>query len=83
VLYDGAVSRTIAPEDGWQIIALPKTFQPQVHLIALNAESPFLLDSVTITNDFTRSLLPMILAGGSVVVLVIGVLLAALWRRLQ
>ena len=80
--YDGTLT-TIAPSGDWQSIGLPQTFQVGVHPVALYADTPFLVDSVTITNTSTRSLLPIILGSGALAVFVMGVLLAALWQRLR
>lgn len=83
LLYDGAPLLTISPAGDWQTIILPGTFQKSVHVVSMSADGPFLLDSVTIENDSTRSLLPIVLGGGAVGVLVAGILLMAVWRRLR
>jgi polysaccharide biosynthesis protein PslG len=80
--YDGALT-TFEPSEDWQSIPFPQTFQVGVHPVAIYADAPFLIDSVTITNTMSRSLLPIILVGVVIAVMTVGVLLAALWQRLR
>lgn len=80
--YDGMLT-TYPATEGWQIITLPQTFQSGLHPVAVYADVPFLVDSVTITNNAARNLLPIILAGGALAVLVTGVVLTALWQHLR
>ncbi len=80
--YDGTLTPIDAAAD-WVSIALPQTAQVSVHVVSLYADAPFLVDSVTITNDTARSLLPTLLVGAAVGLFTLGVLLVGVWRRLR
>lgn len=69
----------IPASDGWQYVTIYESFLPQDNPFVLEADAPFLLDSITVVDHTARNVALLLLLGGGYVLLLVGVI----WRALR
>ncbi|MBI1258438.1 MAG: hypothetical protein GC204_13285 [Chloroflexi bacterium] len=65
----------------WTNESVGDSFSAQTHTIHLSAESPFLLDSITVYDRSTQNMLPLILVGAAMGILALIGIGWSLWQR--